>query len=125
MKRLVLAFVATSFLIQEGGADARSRWTENQANGWYATQPWLVGSNYTPASAINQLEMWQAATWDPKRIDAETSANSCTVTAGAIALPAVVSLGCVPNARLAAAAGTIMNALLLAPARAPSLAAKV
>ena len=34
-------------------------------------QPWLVGSNYNPASAINQLEMWQADSFDPKRIDLE------------------------------------------------------
>jgi hypothetical protein len=47
------------------------RWTESQANDWYAKQPWLVGSNYIPATAINQLEMWQAATFDPQRIDLE------------------------------------------------------
>lgn len=48
-----------------------ARWTEQAANDWYARQPWLVGSNYIPATAINQLEMWQAATFDPKRIDLE------------------------------------------------------
>src|SRR5271169_1959433 len=47
------------------------RWTEQRANDWYAKQPWLVGSNYTPATAINELEMWQADTFDPKRIDLE------------------------------------------------------
>ncbi len=52
-------------------AQARDRWTEAQANAWYAKQPWLVGANYTPASAINQFEMWQVETWDPKRIDYE------------------------------------------------------
>ncbi len=52
-------------------AQARERWSAKQANGWYEQQPWLVGSNYTPASAINQLEMWQAASWDPARIDRE------------------------------------------------------
>ncbi len=52
-------------------ADARTRWTETQAKTWYAAQPWLVGANYAPATAINQLEMWQATTWDPKRIDYE------------------------------------------------------
>jgi hypothetical protein len=50
---------------------ARTRWTPEQANAWYAKQPWLVGCNYTPRSAINQLEMWQADTWDPKWIDQE------------------------------------------------------
>ena len=47
------------------------RWTEKAANDWYARQPWLVGSNYIPATAINELEMWQADTFDPKRIDLE------------------------------------------------------
>jgi hypothetical protein len=52
-------------------AEARTRWSAAEANAWYARQPWLVGANFTPASAINQMEMWQAATWDPKRIDYE------------------------------------------------------
>jgi hypothetical protein len=47
------------------------RWTETAANAWYAQQPWLVGSNYIPATAINELEMWQADTFDPQRIDTE------------------------------------------------------
>ena len=71
MRRLISFVIVAALLAPSTAAEARDRWTERQANGWYATQPWLVGSNYTPASAINQLEMWQAATWDPKRIDAE------------------------------------------------------
>jgi hypothetical protein len=47
------------------------RWTEAEAKAWYAKQPWLVGSNYLPAYAINQLEMWQADTFNPQRIDLE------------------------------------------------------
>ena len=47
------------------------RWAEQRANDWYAQQPWLVGSNYIPKSAINELEMWQDATFDPKEIDTE------------------------------------------------------
>ena len=50
---------------------ATKRWTEKAANSWYHRQPWLVGSNYIPATAINQLEMWQAGTFDPQRIDRE------------------------------------------------------
>ena len=50
---------------------AGERWTAAQANAWYDKQPWLIGSNYTPASAINQLEMWQAETFDPETIDRE------------------------------------------------------
>src|SRR2546427_8431657 len=53
-------------------AEAQSpRWPEQKANAWYAQQPWLVGSNYVPKSAINQLEMWQEATFSPDEIDKE------------------------------------------------------
>jgi hypothetical protein len=52
-------------------ADAPARWSKAQAAAWYAKQPWPVGSNYIPSNAINELEMWQAATFDPKRIDQE------------------------------------------------------
>lgn len=52
-------------------AQAPGQWTAAQANAWYARQPWLVGSDYIPSYAINQLEMWQPSTFDPKRIDIE------------------------------------------------------
>ncbi|MDI1305797.1 MAG: cellulase family glycosylhydrolase [bacterium] len=55
----------------EQSVDKREIWTKEQANSWYAKQPWLVGSNYNPSTAINQLEMWQKETFDPKRIDQE------------------------------------------------------
>jgi hypothetical protein len=48
-----------------------ARWSEQKAAQWYAAQPWLVGSNYIPATAINELEMWQADTFDPATIDKE------------------------------------------------------
>jgi len=47
------------------------RWTDAQANAWYVRQPWPVGANFLPSTAINQLEMWQAATFDPTTIDRE------------------------------------------------------
>jgi hypothetical protein len=50
---------------------AHPRWSEQAAQDWYGKQPWLVGSNYIPANAINQLEMWQADTFDPTRIELE------------------------------------------------------
>src|SRR3981189_2687093 len=52
-------------------ASQSAHWTEKAANDWYAKQPWLVGSNYIPATAINELEMWQADSFDPQRIDLE------------------------------------------------------
>ena len=49
------------------------RWPAQRANDWYARQPWLVGANFVPSTAINQLEMWQADTFDPVTIDRELS----------------------------------------------------
>ncbi len=48
-----------------------SQWTNDKACAWYQAQPWLVGCNFLPSTAINQLEMWQAATYDPATIDKE------------------------------------------------------
>ena len=47
------------------------RWTAAQANDWYSRQPWLVGANYIPSDAINELEMFQAATFNPALNDKE------------------------------------------------------
>ena len=46
-------------------------WTIEKANAWYAQHKWLTGANYIPATAINQLEMWQADTFDSATIDKE------------------------------------------------------
>jgi hypothetical protein len=50
---------------------AASRWSAEQAWEWHKKQPFLVGANFNPSSAINQLEMWQAETFDPAGIDRE------------------------------------------------------
>lgn len=54
-----------------GWSQSPSRWSEQKANEWYAQQPWLVGANYIPSNAINELEMFQAATFDPAINDRE------------------------------------------------------
>ena len=50
---------------------SQERWTVEQAKKWQEERGWLVGANYLPAYAINQLEMWQIGTYDPERIDKE------------------------------------------------------
>ena len=62
---------AMAILIVPPTAAAREQWTTEQANAWYAGRPWLVGCNFIPSTAINQLEMWQADTFDPATIDRE------------------------------------------------------
>lgn len=64
---LGLAILETASVFGQG----RPRWTEKQANDWYAKQPWLVGANYVPSDAINELEMFQAATFNPALNDKE------------------------------------------------------
>jgi hypothetical protein len=46
-------------------------WSVEKANAWYAQHRWICGSNFLPSTAINQLEMWQAETFDAPTIDRE------------------------------------------------------
>ena len=67
---LALSLLAVA-LLTALAAPAQERWSEQKANDWYAQQPWLVGANFVPSDAINQLEMFQAATWNPALNDKE------------------------------------------------------
>jgi hypothetical protein len=69
-RSLLALFAAAAFAALAPAADEK-RWTKEQAWEWYDKQPWLVGCNFLPSTAINQLEMWQADTFDPKTIDKE------------------------------------------------------
>lgn len=46
-------------------------WPIEKANTWYHSHPWIIGANFIPSTAINQLEMWQKETFDPATIDKE------------------------------------------------------
>ena len=50
---------------------AQTVWTNSKAINWYKQQPWLAGCNYLPVTAINQLEMWQAESFDLVTIEKE------------------------------------------------------
>ena len=74
MKRFnSIALLLTCLALSANIVAQSQRWTEAQANAWYKNQPWLVGSNFIPSNAINELEMWQAASFDPALIDKELS----------------------------------------------------
>lgn len=62
---------ASSLLVCCAAAGARDKWPAPKAREWYQRQPWLVGCNFIPSTAINQLEAWQAETFDPQTIDRE------------------------------------------------------
>jgi hypothetical protein len=50
---------------------AQAPWSAEKAHQWYAQQPWITGANFIPSTAVNQLEMWQADTFDPATIQKE------------------------------------------------------
>jgi len=68
---LAFSTVSVPLLAQGAGSTGPARWTTQQANQWYAKQPWLVGANFVPSDAINQFEMFQAATFNPALNDRE------------------------------------------------------
>ena len=70
-RNLLGALLALAMPVLNLPVEARERWTPGEANAWSAKQKWPVGSNYIPANAINQLEMWQEASFDPIQIDKE------------------------------------------------------
>lgn len=70
MRRVGIALLC-GLALAASCAPARERWSEPQANAWYDKQPWLVGANFIPSNAINQLEMWQADSFDAATIERE------------------------------------------------------
>jgi len=70
---LLVTLLMPMFSLSALGSDLtlQGRWSAEKARKWYAQQPWMVGCNFTPSTAINQLEMWQADTFDPETIDRE------------------------------------------------------
>ena len=70
--KTLLSLVAFSLLSQSIFAQTpREIWSVEKANAWYKTKGWLRGSDFIPSTAINQLEMWQAESFDPATIDRE------------------------------------------------------
>jgi hypothetical protein len=69
MKRMILG--ALCIVLFFAGNAQQGKWTTHKANEWYAKQGWLRGSNFQPSTAINQLEMFQQATFDTATINRE------------------------------------------------------
>ena len=73
MKKILL-FILTAVILLTIHASAqkeRAVWSKEKANKWYAGKGWIRGSNFSPSSAVNQLEMWQQESFDPATIDRE------------------------------------------------------
>lgn len=65
---LIAYFIAIAF---QAVAQIAGKWSLEKADLWQKDHPWVNGANFIPSSAINQLEMWQASSFDPQTIDRE------------------------------------------------------
>ena len=68
-----LSWLGLLFVFVYGASSAEPgvRWSQDQANSWRQKTGWLVGCDFLPSTAINQLEMFQAETFDLPTIDRE------------------------------------------------------
>ncbi|HLO60565.1 MAG TPA: cellulase family glycosylhydrolase [Bacteroidales bacterium] len=79
MKNFRLTIIVVSFVLSLWGCKPqpvseikeRPVWSKQQAAEWYIQQGWMRGCNFIPSTAINQLEMWQAETFDTATINKE------------------------------------------------------
>lgn len=69
--RLLCCTLLLSLTCAAEAPGAAGRWSETKANAWYDQQPWLVGANFVPSDAINELEMFRPATFNPALNDKE------------------------------------------------------
>jgi hypothetical protein len=73
MSKIALALALWWF---SAGLALADQWSAERINEWYDGLPWLVGANFGPSTAINQLEMWQQETFDPETIDSELALSA-------------------------------------------------
>jgi len=75
MKKIIAFLILINLFAckPEPKQEIAKRWSLEKAWEWYNSQPWLVGTNFNPSTAVNQLEFWQEDTFDPETIDRELS----------------------------------------------------
>ncbi|MEN8138115.1 MAG: cellulase family glycosylhydrolase [Bacteroidota bacterium] len=75
-----LTILALSALVACGGEQktekkqekiVHGQWSVEKAQEWGKQQPWYIGANFNPSTAINQLETWQAESFDVETIEKE------------------------------------------------------
>ena len=74
MKRIVLLIsllIGINSFGQQEDIVLKNRWSREKAAEWYKKHDWISGANFIPSTAINQLEMWQANTFDTAIINQE------------------------------------------------------
>ena len=67
----IIASVICYVIIMTSSHAQQGKWPAQKANEWYARHGWIRGSNFQPSTAVNQLEMFQAGTFDTATINRE------------------------------------------------------
>ena len=70
-KMFVRVIFTFFFLIAAGVSAFSPRWSVPTARIWQEKVGWKAGANFAPSTAVNELEMFQADTFDLKTIDRE------------------------------------------------------
>jgi hypothetical protein len=71
VKKSYLFILGIFYVVVLTAQPARPVWSPALSNDWYASKGWLRGCDFIPSTAINQLEMWQAETFDTTTISRE------------------------------------------------------
>jgi len=71
LKKILFIIPAVCFYFYSGAKTTRPVWSKQSASQWYSKQGWLRGCDFIPSTAINQLEMWQAESFDSATINRE------------------------------------------------------
>jgi hypothetical protein len=77
MKKLILLLAILNLLFLSNSCKdkqkvtTKEKWSKEKVIEWYKQWGWLRGCDFIPSTAVNQLEMWQAETFDTTTIDRE------------------------------------------------------
>ncbi len=71
MNKKILLVMLSALAFLNVSARDNGRWSAEKANEWIKDKGWIVGCDYVTATAINQIEMWQAESFDPETMDRE------------------------------------------------------
>ncbi len=71
MKKLLLSLLLVLGVSCSNTKSIGERWSTERIWQWYDSNEWFVGTNFNPSYSINQLEFWQAETFDIQAIDRE------------------------------------------------------
>jgi hypothetical protein len=72
MKKILISLLFFFLLVDvQAMKPTNGVWPTDKAWAWSNSHAWIRGCNFIPSTAINQIEMWQAMSFDPKTIDKE------------------------------------------------------